>query len=231
MAKKKSTDKKLDRNNYRTLSFDCYGTLIDWESGLLDYLQPLLQSVDAHVIDEWVLDFYGQTEPEVQAEGGSYRSVLIRVLERFGRRLGFTPGEDDLAGFPDSIEYWRPFPDTVEALGRLASEFELIALSNIDDDLFAMSARAMGNPCSRLISAERVGAYKPDPRMFEALLATAEGPVLHVAQSRFHDIIPATAAGLDTVWINRPSRGATRETEATPTWTFSSLAELADALT
>lgn len=227
--KEERPEKKLDRTRYRTLSFDCYGTLIDWESGIIGYLQPLLESVDAHVIDEWVLAFYGEMEPEVQAEGGSYRSVLARVLERFGKRLGFTPGEDDLAGFAGSIEYWQPFPDTVESLRQLSRDFELIALSNIDDDLFAMSARAMGNPFRQLISAQQVGAYKPDPKMFEALLASAQGPVLHVAQSRFHDIVPATAAGLDTVWIDRPSLGATRQVEATPTWTFSSLAEFADA--
>ncbi|MGE0622396.1 MAG: HAD-IA family hydrolase [Pseudomonadales bacterium] len=219
----------LDRKHYRTLSFDCYGTLIDWESGILGYLQPLLESVDAHVIDEWVLAFYAEVEPAVQAEGGSYRSVLSRVLERFGKRLGFTPGEDDLAGFAASIEYWQPFADTVDALKRLSGDFDLIALSNIDDDLFAMSARAMGNPFKWLISAQQVGAYKPDPRMFQALLDTAQGPVLHVAQSRFHDIVPATAAGLDTVWINRPSLGATLKADAAPTWTFSSLAEFADA--
>ncbi len=228
-TRKKTTEKKLRKENYRTLSFDCYGTLIDWENGILGYLQPLLESVDVHVIDEWVLSYMGEVEPEVQAQGGSYRSVLARVLQRFAQRLGFTPGEDDLAGFAASIEYWLPFPDTVAALKQLASDFELIALSNIDDDLFALSARAMGNPFTQLISAQQVGAYKPDPKMFATLLARAEGPVLHVAQSRFHDIVPATAAGLDTVWINRPSLGATREVEATPTWTFTSLAEFADA--
>ncbi|HEY5645155.1 MAG TPA: HAD-IA family hydrolase [Pseudomonadales bacterium] len=221
--------KTLDRKNYRTLSFDCYGTLVDWENGILGYLQPLLASVDAHVIDEWVLEFYAEVEPKVQAEGGSYRSVLARVLERFARRLGFTPDEDALTGFAASIEYWQPFPDTVAALERLAKDFDLIALSNIDDDLFSMSARLLGNPFKQLISAQRVGAYKPDPRMFRALLEIAEGPVLHVAQSRFHDIVPATAAGLDTVWINRPSLGAVRQVDAMPTWTFDSLADFAAA--
>ena len=219
----------LERKNYRTLSFDCYGTLIDWENGILGYLQPLFESVDVHVIDEWVLEFFSETEPEVQSEGGSYRSVLARVLERYAIRLGFTASEEDLAGFAGSIEYWQPFPDTVASLAALARDFELIALSNVDDELFAFSAAAMGNPFSRLISAEQVGAYKPDPRMFEALLAQAKGPVLHVAQSRFHDIVPATAAGIDTVWINRPSAGAAREVDAQPTWTFDSLAEFTAA--
>jgi 2-haloacid dehalogenase len=227
MAKKNAP--KLKRANYETLSFDCYGTLIDWENGILGYLQPLLESFDVHVIDEWVLEHYAEVEPEIQAEGGSYRSVLARVLEKFGSRLAFSPSDEDQDGFADSIEYWQPFPDAVAALATLKQDFELAALSNIDDDLFAFSARAMGQPFSRIITAQRVGAYKPDRRMFEALVHEAKGPILHVAQSRYHDIVPATELGLDTVWINRPSLGATREVNAEPTWTFTSLAEFAAA--
>ncbi len=222
-------EKKLEKANYRTLSFDCYGTLIDWENGILGFLQPLLVSVDVHVIDEWVLEFFARVEPEIQADGGNYRSVLYNVLQKLANRLAFTPSEEDLTGFAASIEYWQPFPDTVPALKRLARDFDLIALSNIDDALFAYSADAMGNPFKQLISAERVGAYKPDPRMFQALIADAEAPILHVAQSRYHDIVPATEAGLDTVWINRPSLGAAREVEAHPTWTFDSMADFAAA--
>jgi 2-haloacid dehalogenase len=227
MAKK--TAPKLKRDNYKTLSFDCYGTLVDWENGILGYLQPLLESFDVHVIDEWVLEYYGEVEPQVQSQGGSYRSVLARVLEKFGGRLAFSPSEEDQAGFADSIEYWQPFPDTGPALANLKQDFELVALSNIDDDLFAYSARAMGQPFDRIITAQQVGAYKPDPRMFEALINEAEGPILHVAQSRYHDIAPAGEMGLDTVWINRPSLGAAREVDAEPTWTFASLAEFAAA--
>ena len=139
------------------------------------------------------------------------------------------PSEEDLAGFAGSIEYWPPFPDTVAGLAALKKDFKLFALSNVDDELFAQSARVLGDPFDALISAEQIGAYKPDPRMFEALLDQAEGPVLHVAQSRYHDIVPATAAGLDTVWINRPSIGAARPVDATPTWTFDSLADFTAA--
>ncbi len=224
-----SAEKQLDRNNYATLSFDCYGTLIDWENGILGYLRPLFDRYDVHVIDEWTLETYAELEPAMQAEGGSYASVLARVLEGYARRLAFTPKPDELEGFAESIEYWPPFPDTNAALASLAEHFELVALSNIDDALFAHSAKAMGNPFTRLISAKQVGAYKPDPRMFETLIAEAKGPILHVAQSRFHDILPATAAGLDTVWINRPTIDATRPVEAEPTWTFSSMAEFAAA--
>jgi 2-haloacid dehalogenase len=224
-----SQTRKLSKTDYQTLSFDCYGTLIDWENGILGYLQPLFESVDVHVIDLWVMETFAELEPAVQAEGGNYRAVLAQVLEQFAARLAFTPSDEDLAGFAGSIEYWQPFPDTVAGLAALKNDFKLIALSNVDDELFAQSARVLGDPFDALISAEQIGAYKPDPRMFEALLDQAEGPVLHVAQSRYHDIVPATAAGLDTVWINRPTIGAARPVDASPTWTFDSLADFTAA--
>jgi 2-haloacid dehalogenase len=220
--------------NYKTITFDCYGTLIDWENGILGYLQPLLESYGAHVIDDWVLEFFAQCEPEIQAEGGTYRSVLGRVLQRLGTRLAFTPSDDTQNGFASSIEYWYPFPDTVPALRALARQFELGIVSNIDNDLFAFSAEYLGVEFAHVITAQEVGAYKPDKAMFNAALQRLSGPVLHVAQSRFHDIAPASELGLDTVWINRASatsgQGAARSTAAEPTWTFNTLAELAQAL-
>ena len=215
--------------NYKTLTFDCYGTLIDWETGILAYLKPLFERYDVHVIDEFVLDCYSRYEPAAQDEGGSYRKVLARVLQRFGERLAFTPKDGELEGFSASIERWPAFPDTVESLKTLAEHFELAVVSNIDDDLFAMSAKNLEVPFQHVITAGQVGVYKPAPEMFAAALEKVQTPVLHVAQSRFHDIVPATAAGLDTVWINRPSLGAARTVAAEPTWTFTSLAEFAAA--
>ena len=104
---------QLDKSHYKTLSFDCYGTLIDWERGILDYLQPLLASYDVHVIDEWVLEYFAALEPRFQAEGGSYRTVLSRILDQFGRRLGFVANAEEQAAFGASVERWQPFPDTV----------------------------------------------------------------------------------------------------------------------
>ena len=218
---------KLKFADYKTLSFDCYGTLIDWECGILGYLQPLFENFDVHVLDEWLLETFAELEPAAQDLGGTYRSVLSQVLRDYGKRLGFTPSDADLEGFGASVEYWPPFPDTRAALRKLQEHFKLIALSNIDDELFEFSAAAMDNPFTNLISAERVGAYKPDRRMFDALLAEAEAPILHVAQSRFHDIKPASEVGLDTVWINRPTIDATRPVDADPTWTFTSMADFA----
>ncbi len=220
---------RIDPARYQTLTFDCYGTLIDWENGLLAYLRPLFERHDVHVIDEFVLECFSRYEPAAQAEGGSYRTVLAKVLRRFGERLAFTPGDSDLDGLSTSIEHWQPFPDTVPALEGLAERFDLAVVSNVDDDLFALSAKHLRVPFQQVITAQQVGVYKPAPEMFATALERVRGPVLHVAQSRFHDILPATAAGLDTVWINRPSLGAAKPVEAQPTWTFTSLADFAAA--
>ena len=222
--------KVIDPSNYATLTFDCYGTLIDWESGIAGYLQSVLRRYDVHVIDEFLLEAFSQLEPESQAEGGAYTEVLARLLERLGRRLAFAPKPEELAGFGASIEHWPAFADTVGALRTLAEHFELAIVSNIDDRLFELSAKHLQVPFDHAITAEQVGVYKPDPRVFEVALGRVKGPVLHVAQSRFHDIVPATAAGLDTVWINRPSKGAAKPVAASPTWTFTSMAEFAAAV-
>ncbi|MEZ5559431.1 MAG: HAD-IA family hydrolase [Pseudomonadales bacterium] len=218
------------RDHYATLTFDCYGTLIDWENGLLGFLQPLLESYDVHVIDDWVLELFAQYEPEAQTKGGSYRRVLGEVLQRFGTRLAFTPSEDTLDAFAGSIEYWQPYPDTVAALKRLKQHYRLAVVSNIDDDLFALTAPQLGVELDAVITAEQVGAYKPDHAMFREALRRVQGPVLHVAQSRFHDIAPARALGIDCAWINRSGASAARDVQAEPDFTFANLTELADAL-
>ena len=225
---------QFDVDSFDVLTFDCYGTLIDWERGIVDYLQPVLLRHDVHVIDEFILDFFSETETAVQAEGGRYDDVLRTVLHRFGARLGFVPTEDDLDGFPGSLPNWPPFPDTLEALGRLAQRFELAVISNTDDALFARTNETLGVEFAHIATAERSGAYKPDPRAFEAALEAIGGQpsrVLHVAQSLYHDIAPASALGLSTVWIDRTggAPGAAPAADAEPTWTFPTLGAFADA--
>lgn len=221
---------EIDASKYATLSFDCYGTLIDWESGITGYLQPLLARYDVHVIDEFLLEAFAELEPQLQAEGGAYREVLARLLQRLGERLAFQPKPEELAGFAGSIAHWPAFDDTVEALAALAGHFELAVVSNIDDDLFAHSAKRLQAPFAHVVTAQQAQAYKPNPKVFELALSRVKAPVLHVAQSRFHDIVPAAAAGLDTVWINRPSKGAAKPVQASPSWTFTSMAEFAAAI-
>ena len=225
-----SESKTIDASRYTTVSFDCYGTLIDWDSGILGYMQPMLQSYYINVIDEFVLEFFSQAEPRAQQDGRSYAEVLGDVVEQFAARLGFTPDEQARRGFAESLAYWPAFQDSVAALAKLQQHFQLAIISNVDDNLFAESAANLKTRFNHVITAGSVGCYKPDKRIFEAALAKFEGPVLHVAQSRFHDILPATALGLDTVWINRPSGGAAAAVDANPTWTFNTMAEFAAAI-
>ena len=218
-------------DDYDALTFDCYGTLIDWGRGLTDFLQPVLLQRDAHVIDEFLLGFFAEAEPQAQVPGRRYADVLREVLRGLGERLGFTPDDELLDAFAASPGDWQPFADTVEALARLAERLDLVIVSNIDNALFKRSAAKLGVEFKHVITAEDVGVYKPDARMFDAALAALgrDARVLHVAQSLYHDIAPAAAKGLDTAWIRRDANAAKR-VAAKPTWTFDSLAEFADVL-
>ena len=223
---------KPNATDYDALTFDCYGTLIDWGTGIVNTLQPLLLERDAHVIDDFLLEFFADVEPQLQADGLLYADVLREVLRRLGSRLGFTPTDAVLDGFAASVEDWPPFPDTVAALERLGKRFDLVVVSNVDNALFAGSAKHLGTDFKHVVTAQDVGAYKPDPRMFAAARqALGDARILHVAQSAFHDIEPATALGLPTAWIRR-QHNAARPTLGSikPTWTFGSLAEFTDAI-
>ena len=220
----------LRRADYDVLTFDCYGTLVDWGSGIVGYLQPLLLEHDAHVIDDFLLEFFAETEPQVQAEGARYADVLREVLRRLGKRLGFAPSAEALNGFAASVPDWPLFDDTEDALQRLARHFDLVVVSNIDNAIFAGTANRLGVDFKHVVTAQNVGAYKPDQRMFDAALAAiGDARPLHVAQSLFHDIAPANALGIDSVWIKR-DRNAARTADAAPTWSFDTLADFADAV-
>jgi len=228
----------IDPDRYDALTFDCYGTLIDWESGLTAFLRPLIERHDVHAVDGFLLEFFGRAEAALEAGPyRSYREVLRGVLGALGERLAFNPDAETLAAFPDSVGDWLPFPDAVPALKLLAGRFQLVIVSNVDDDLFDLTQARLGINFDDVITAAQVKAYKPDPRVFETVLQRTGVPrerILHVAQSLYHDIAPASALGLDTVWIDRHDGrggGATQPADATPTWRMRDLAELAAALT
>ena len=211
-------------DRFEALTFDCYGTLIDWERGLLDAFAPLLRRHAIAVPDDRLLALFAAAEKE--AEAGpylSYREVLGRVMERIGGVLGFAPDAEERGHLARTLPDWPPFQDTVEALDLLARRYRLAIVSNIDDDLFAGTSRHLGVSFAAVTTAQQVGSYKPAPAHFHRSLERLGLPVervLHVAQSRFHDIAPARALGFATVWVNRrsgrPGSGATPEAGAVP---------------
>lgn len=202
----------------RVVSFDCYGTLIDWESGILSALKVVLASRGLFPSDEEILERYAEYESYAESDQYlPYRQVLREVVRRFGAAFGFSPDASELECLDGSLPHWRPFEDTVRGLGRLKKRFKLAILSNIDDDLFAHTRGRLGVEIDYAVTAEHVRAYKPSPAMFAALIDRTTGDagsILHVAQSAFHDILPARAAGIATVWLRRPS--ARRVFGATP---------------
>jgi 2-haloacid dehalogenase len=214
----------LDFNQCDALSFDCYGTLIDWESGILAALQPLLARHGATLADDVLLERFALLEALIEAGPyRPYRDVLREVVCRLGAELGFVPDAMEERCLVESLPHWPPFDDTIESLRKLQRRFRLIILSNTDDDLFAATARRLDVPFNELITAQQVGSYKPSPRNFQELLRRGGAPrerLLHVAQSLFHDIAPARAFGIGTVWVNRrhgrSGAGATAPGEARP---------------
>ena len=227
----------LDFNRFEILTFDCYGTLIDWEAGILSALHGILAAHGKKIDDATLLRLYGDFEQ--RSEAGpfrSYRVVLESVVRRFGAELGFTPTAEQARSLPDSLPAWKPWPDTVAALRQLKTRFRLAILSNVDDDLFAATRPQLGVDFDEVVTAQQAQAYKPSLKVFELALARIKAPahrVLHVGQSIYHDVIPAQALGLATVWVNRPSArpgvGAVKSAEAKPDLTVTSLAELAAA--
>lgn len=227
----------LDFNRFEIFTFDCYGTLINWEAGILSALHQILSAHGKKIDDAKLLKLYGEFEQ--LSEAGTfhpYREVLQSVVRRFGAELGFTPTAEQARSLPDSLPTWEPWPDTVAALRSLKSRFHLAILSNVDDDLFAATRPKLGVEFDEVITAQQAQAYKPSLKLFELALRRIKAPahrVLHVGQSIYHDVIPAQALGLATVWVNRPSArpgvGAVHAAEAKPDLTVSSLAELATA--
>ncbi len=214
----------MNFDNFEALTFDCYGTLIDWESGIWSALQPALTSHHIAITKDNALELYGEFESA--AERGEYREykmVLKAVLEELGARLGFAPTPLELQQFSESVKEWPAFPDSTRALQALKKKFKLAIISNIDDDLFAFSAQRLQVPFDWIITAQQAKSYKPSLNNFQVAfqrMGLPAGKILHVAQSLFHDMVPAKALGLATVWINRRHNqagfGATPPAQAQP---------------
>jgi 2-haloacid dehalogenase len=226
-----------DPSAFEVLTFDCYGTLIDWESGILAALRmarPEGWPVPAHELLE---RFAVHESAAERGQYRSYREVLGVTLRGIAHELGIAVPDEAVRRFTESVREWPPFSDSGQALRRLATRFRLGVITNCDDDLFAASNERLGVRFDWVVTAEQARRYKPDPAPFERALERIAFPrerVLHVAQSLYHDHVPAKRLGMTTVWIDRrhdkPGTGATPPTEAEPDVIFPSMGALAHAM-
>jgi 2-haloalkanoic acid dehalogenase type II len=217
---------------FDVLTFDCYGTLIDWERGIAGAFEAAAHADGVTLDRDAVLRAYHELEPRVQAERyRRYRDVLALAARAVADRLGWklAPGRE--AFLPDSLPTWPPFPDTNDALRRLKEAgHRLMILSNVDDDLLAGTRRHLAVDFDAVITAQQVGSYKPAPGHFTAARTQiGRAPWLHVAQSYFHDVQPARALGISSAWINRKAERPLDDRG--PDHEFRTLAEAADFLT
>lgn len=233
----------LDLTKFKALSFDCYGTLIDWEAGIAAVLAPWAREQGLDLSDEDLLLAYADNEAAVENEtpAALYPDVLAAALRRTGERLQRPVSEEWARRLGTSVPDWPAFPDSADALARLATHYQLIILSNVHRDGFAASNQRLHGEFAAVITAEDVRAYKPAENHFRALdntlpkLGVDRTELLHVAQSLFHDHVPAKREGLPSVWINRrhdrPGWGATPEPAEHWTYNlaFNSIADFADA--
>ncbi len=225
----------MDFSRFTAVSFDCYGTLIEWEAGILPQLRALLAGHGKKETDAAILELYG--EFEAAAESGAYQSykdVLRSVVRAFGDRLGFRATSVDLRSLPESVPSWPPFPDTVAALRELQKRYRLAVISNIDDDLFEQTRKYLGVEFEVVVTAEQSGSYKPSTQNFELALQRLKirpDNLLHVGQSIYHDVLPAQSLGISAVWVNRksarPGIGAVRAAAGKPDLEVPDLATLA----
>jgi 2-haloacid dehalogenase len=218
------------------LSFDCYGTLIDWESGIHAAADRLLGAHSRMLPREAILADFARLEAPLEAgQYLRYRDLLARVAAAICAQQSIEPSLAELTGFGASVVDWPPFPDSAEALARLGTRYQLAVVTNCDDDLFAASSRRLGDPFDVVVTAEQAGSYKPATRHFELLFERLGLPpqrILHVAQSFYHDHVPANALGMRSVWVDRrhgqAGSGATPKAAAEPDLVVPDMATLAD---
>ena len=215
----------LDFADVTVLSFDCYGTLIDWESGILSTLRPLFSRYGIDKADRELLELYGRFERQAQEQTPfvNYKSVLREVAARYYRHFNIDPnfgGEAEAEHIlADSLGDWPAFPDTVQALESLKSRFKLAIISNVDDGMIRLSQAHLGVTFDWVITSEQVGAYKPCAENFHhamRIMGIEPAQHVHVAQSLYHDIAPASALGWKTVWVNRRGAASTPLVDSQP---------------
>jgi len=222
----------LDPGRFEWVSFDCYGTLVDWESGICGAVDEVLRSHGVRRSRGEILALFADIEPRVQTSETylTYRCVLRRVMAEMGDALGIRCSATELDGLAESLADWPVFPEVREALTALQTRFRLAVISNVDDELFAGTAEALSVDFDAVVTAEQARSYKPSRHNFElaaARMGVETDAWLHVAESLFHDIGPANRMGIASVWVNRAGRGGgTRRTDAVPDLVVADLGEL-----
>ncbi len=229
-------------SQFSTLTFDCYGTLIDWETGLYKAMQPLMNLTGKAFEKADALHAFRQAESPAQQQDPNmlYSDLLAAVHREMARQLGVNASEKMHLEFARSIKDWPPFADSVQALQYLKHHYKLVVLSNVDNSGFAHSNRHLEVEFDAIYTAEDVGTYKPDLANFHYMLdklgsiGISQSEILHTAQSLYHDMVPATQFGLAKCWIDRR---AGQTGGATPSvnqhvqvdWRFESLADMVAA--
>ncbi|MGF6661898.1 2-haloacid dehalogenase [Paraburkholderia atlantica] len=229
--------------DFDALTFDCYGTLIDWESGIFEALKPLLERASTPLTRDQVLEAHARHESSQQkfTPAKRYQELLSIVYKRMAEEWGLPYTHEECVAYGRSIRNWPAFPDSAAALQYLKQHYKLIILSNVDNESFAHSNTRLQVQFDAIITAEDVGSYKPSPRNFEYMLQKLDqrgirkAKILHTAESLFHDHKPANEFGLASCWIYRrhsqPGFGATMDPGSQPNidFRFNSMADFVDA--
>lgn len=229
--------------DFKALTFDVYGTLIDWESGMVAALQPLASRANRPLSRNDILEAHAWHESETQRQTPAkvYSQLLAVVYKRLAEEWGIAVNWEDCLTYGRSVQDWPAFPDSADALEYLKQHYKLVVLSNVDNASFAYSRAKLKTPFDAAYTAEDIGSYKPDPRNFEYMLdnlerlGIAKHQILHTAESMFHDHSPANRFGISNCWIYRRHAeegfGATRNPGEMPRYdmAFDSMSDLVDA--
>lgn len=230
-------------NDFKALTFDCYGTLIDWESGMIEGLLPLTSRVSRPLSRNEILEAHARHESSQQfwTPGRPYRELLVSVYKRLAEEWGVAVSYEEALAYGQSVKNWPAFPDSQGALQYLKKHYKLVILSNVDNESFAASNEKLGVEFDAIYTAEDIGSYKPSDRNFEYMLdklktlGVEKNEILHTAESMFHDHAPANKHGLTSAWIYRRFEqegfGATMNPGQMPKYEFrfTSMAEMAKA--
>jgi len=229
--------------DFKALTFDCYGTLIDWETGMFEGLKPLTSRLATSPTRNQVLEAHARHESAQQSQTPAriYRELLPIVYKRLAEEWGLSVSWDECVAYGHSVKNWPAFPDSAEALQYLKQHYKLVILSNVDNESFAASNAKLQVAFDAIYTAEDIGSYKPSERNFDYMLRNLEtlgikqGEILHTAESMFHDHGPANRHGLASCWIYRrydqDGFGATMHPGDMPQYDFrfNSMADLARA--